>query len=154
MSAVLNLPNASLRKMTTRDLKAVLEIENRAYHYPWTEGILRDCMRVGYLCCVYEEDERVLAHGIVSIAADECHVLNLCVDPDDQDRGIGRTILRALLEVARGKKAVTVFLEVRPSNFAALALYRSEGFNEVGERKDYYPAPGGREDALILAKTL
>ena len=115
------------------------------------EGIFKDCFKAGYNCWVCEEMDRILGYSIVSIAVGEAHILNISVDPSEQGQGIGRKMLENLIEVARSKRAETVFLEVRPSNIGALALYQKLGFNEIGVRKDYYPAENGREDALMLA---
>ena len=90
----------------------------------------------------------------MSLAVKECHILNICVDPKRQGQGIGRRLLLELLSIAQAREADTAFLEVRPSNVHARSLYFSEGFNEIGNRRDYYPARFGREDAVILAKTL
>ena len=90
----------------------------------------------------------------MSIAAGEAHVLNLCTAPERQSRGLGRHLLRALLKTARDHRVQRVFLEVRPSNPQAIALYHSEGFNEIGRRPRYYPAATGREDALVMALEL
>ncbi len=154
MSAVINYPGENYRLMTEHDLRAVLEIEQRSYKFPWSEGIFHDCMRFGYSSWVTEVEDRLVAYAVMSIAVQECHILNLCVDPDLQGHGIGRRFLQELLLIAKTRKADTVFLEVRPSNVAALSLYFSEGFNEIGTRRDYYPANVGREDAVILAKSL
>ena len=88
------------------------------------------------------------------MAAGECHVLNLCIDPELRGKGLGRYLMKHLLDLARHHKAEMVFLEVRPSNRHAIALYESMGFNEVGRRRRYYPAKKGREDALVLARNL
>ena len=96
----------------------------------------------------------IVGYGLLSIAADEAHVLNVCAAPEEQGRGHGRRLLRALLQLARGRGAQRVFLEVRPSNPAAIALYHAEGFNEIGRRPRYYPAKAGREDAIVMAKEL
>ena len=94
------------------------------------------------------------AYGIISVAADEAHLLNICVRKESRQQGIGRKMLRHLVAIARRHNTEVIFLEVRPSNAAARALYEDEGFNELGNRRDYYPAGDGREDALILARTL
>ena len=154
MSAVLKLAGFGLRKMTEDDLSAVTEIESAAYDFPWSESIFRDCLRVGYGCWIYAEHDQIVAYGVISTAIGECHVLNLCVKPNLQGRGLGRLMLRRLLRIAAQLSADTAVLEVRPSNTRAIQLYLSEGFNEVGRRKAYYPALSGREDALVLAKTL
>jgi [ribosomal protein S18]-alanine N-acetyltransferase len=151
MSAVLKQPKRIVRSMRVEDLGQVTAIEIAAYAFPWTEGIFRDCLRVGYSCWVLESFGDVLGYGIMSIAYGESHVLNLCVNPQHQGHGHGRELLRRLLDLSE-RYADTAFLEVRPSNAVALDLYLSEGFNEVGRRKGYYPAQRGREDAVILAK--
>ena len=154
MNAVVKLQSFGLRLMSHSDLCEVMDIESSAYEYPWSEGIFRDCMRVGYACWIYEKNELVKAYGVMSIVVGECHILNLCVKPQEQGRGLGRLVLRGLLNIACQYPVDTAILEVRPSNWRAVMLYLSEGFNEVGQRKDYYPAKCGREDALILAKSL
>jgi ribosomal-protein-alanine N-acetyltransferase len=138
------------------DLSEVMAIELRAYPFPWTEGIFRDCLRVGYSCWVLEDEgsERIEGYGVLSLAPDECHLLNLTVRPESQGQGVGRRLLRGLLDQARKHPVDSLFLEVRPSNEAAVRLYLSEGFNEVGVRKRYYPAARGREDALVMARGL
>jgi ribosomal-protein-alanine N-acetyltransferase len=154
MSAVLNDPLFRMRPMSEGDVVQVMAVEGAAYTHPWTEGIFRDCLRVGYCCWVCVVEHSVVAHGVMSVAAGESHVLNVCVHPDWQGRGLGRRILRRLLAIARRHRADTAFLEVRASNAAAIGLYQSEGFNEIGRRRGYYPAEKGREDALLLAKSL
>ncbi|MDH7453437.1 ribosomal protein S18-alanine N-acetyltransferase [Luteimonas composti] len=145
---------ATLRPMREDDLDRVMRIEVRAYPFPWTAGIFRDCLRAAYPAWVLVEDERILGYGVLSVAAGEAHVLNVCIAPEDQGRGHGRRLLRALVRAARGQAAQRVFLEVRPSNPNAIALYHDEGFNEIGRRPRYYPAHEGREDAIVMAKEL
>ncbi len=154
MSAVLQQPQRQLRPMTEEDVESMLAIERRAYPYPWTEGIFRDCLRVGYCCWVCEQDGQLAGYAVMSVGAGESHILNLCVAPPLQGQGLGRFMLCHLLELARTHGADTVLLEVRPSNHAALKLYGDMGFNEVGVRKAYYPAAKGKEDAVILARSL
>ena len=144
----------TLRPMRLAEVAEVMQVERAAYSHPWTEGIFLDCLRVGYCCWVCALDERPVAHGVLSVAAGEAHLLNICVHPDWQGRGVGRRLLHRLLRLAAEHQADTVFLEVRVSNRAAIALYRTAGFNEVGLRRDYYPAPTGREDAIVFARTL
>ncbi len=154
MSAILSNQGNGFRRMRDCDLDEIMDIERNAYEFCWTLGIMRDCLRVGYLCWLYESDGRIEAYGVLSVAAGEAHVLNLCVRKESQGQGLGRKMLRQLIELARRQGAETVLLEVRGSNLAAVRLYHSEGFNEVGVRKDYYPDHHGREDALILAREL
>lgn len=151
MSAVVSLPQPLIRPMHETDLAVALANERAAYEFPWTLGIFRDCLRVGYQCFVRELAGRVVGHGIMSVAAQECHLLNICVHPDYQRHGHGRAMVTHLLDIARRKRAVMALLEVRVSNDAAYRLYTSMGFDEVGVRRNYYPARRGREDAIILA---
>lgn len=144
----------SLRPMREDDLAAVQMIESRAYEFPWTVGIFRDCLRADYPAWVLHEGDRIAGYFLMSIAAGEAHVLNICVAPEMQGQGLGRHLLHALLQVARGRHVSRVFLEVRPSNANAIALYFDEGFNEIGRRPRYYPAKDGREDALVMAMEL
>lgn len=154
MNAVVQEPRFALRPMREEDLAEVMAVEVQAYPHPWTEGIFRDCLRVGYCCWVGVVDRTLVGHGVMSVAAGECHILNLCVHPHWQGRRFGRKMLRRLLAVARTHGADTAFLEVRVSNQAALRLYQAEGFCEVGVRRGYYPADKGREDAVVMARSL
>ncbi|AGA90200.1 ribosomal-protein-alanine acetyltransferase [Thioflavicoccus mobilis 8321] len=154
MSACLLDPAARLRPMVGEDLPAVMRVERAAYPFPWTEGIFRDCLKVGYCCWVAERREELIGHGVMSAAVGECHILNVCVHPDWQGHQLGRMLLRKLLVLGRRHQADTAFLEVRPSNDAAIRLYVAEGFCEVGRRRAYYPAAKGKEDAIIMAKPL
>ena len=140
--------------MARDDLGAVIAIEQRAYPSPWSEGIFRDCLRVGYDAWVIEEGGTMVGYGLLSVAAGEAHLLNLCIDPERQGCGLGRRLLELLLRRAAARAARTVFLEVRPSNLRALRLYSAAGFGEIGHRKDYYPDGAGREDAVLLALEL
>jgi ribosomal-protein-alanine N-acetyltransferase len=143
-----------LRAMRAADLPAVLEVEQSAYEFPWTFDIFRDCLRVGYDCYVLEGPDGLVGHGIMSVAAGECHLLNICVHPLYQRRGLGRALVEFLLARARAKGARTALLEVRVSNRVAYRLYTRLGFHEVGTRRGYYPARVGREDAILLAREL
>jgi ribosomal-protein-alanine N-acetyltransferase len=154
MSAVIKLPLLQFRPMDERDLPAIMEIEVKAYAFPWSKIIFQDCLQVGYCCWVLERDYELVAYAIMSIGANESHILNLCVSPQFQGQGLGGTLLDHMLEIAQKHKADTAFLEVRPTNFGAIKLYFKAGFDEVGIRRNYYPAKCGREDALILARTL
>jgi [ribosomal protein S18]-alanine N-acetyltransferase len=143
-----------VRTMNYPDLKQVVEVEKKAYLYPWTVGIFRDCLRVGYSAWVVTLDACIIGYGIVMLAPGEAHILNICIDPDYQARGLGRYLLRHLIKKSNQTDIDMVLLEVRRSNEGAQQLYLSEGFHELGVRKAYYPAIDGREDAIILAKYL
>lgn len=154
MSAVAITPEPRLRPMRWEDLDAVLANEEASYEFPWNATIFRDCLRVGYLCWVLESAGRVIGHGIMSLGPGECHLLNICVHPYYQRRGLGQRIVEHLLDLARQGGARVALLEVRVSNRTAYNLYMRLGFDEVGVRRNYYPARKGREDAIILARDL
>lgn len=155
MSAVLQDPTPFIRPMGVEDLSTVAGVEVSAYSHPWSEGILRDCLRVGYSCWVCELGEDIVGHAVMSVAVGEAHLLNICVSPDWQGIGVGRRMLKRMLRIAGDRRADTMFLEVRASNLGARGLYESEGFGEIGRRRDYYPAAErGREDALVYAKAI
>jgi [ribosomal protein S18]-alanine N-acetyltransferase len=147
-------PVAGFRPMLFEDVTRIIEIEEQIYTHPWTAGIFRDCIRVGYSCWVYEVDEVIQAYGLLSMAADEAHILNLCVSLDFQGQGLGKKMLYKMLDVAEENNVESIFLEVRESNKVAAKLYEQEGFNQLGVRPDYYPSDEGREDALVFAKSL
>lgn len=148
----------TLRPMCIADLPAVLQVERAAYSTPWSEAIFRDCLRVRYCCLVAASGTLLVGHGVMSVAAGECHILNLCIHPHRHRQGLGRRLLRQLLRLARRQDADTAFLEVRASNRAAMALYQTEGFDEIGRRQGYYPHPQqgnpAREDAVVMARAL
>lgn len=147
-------PSALIRPMTHDDLALVSDIERRSYDFPWSHGVFRDCLLAGYHCIVITSDERVAGYGILSVAAGEAHILNLCVDPNYRSHGYGERLIDAILMRARSTDVREIFLEVRPSNQTALALYRKKGFHKVANRPAYYQAREGREDAAVLAKKL
>jgi ribosomal-protein-alanine N-acetyltransferase len=140
------------RRMTPEDIEQVMTVENEVYEFPWSEQIFIDCIRVGYFCWLALEQQAVVGHAVISIVADESHMLNLSIARNHQGKGYGRQFIEFLVEEARAQQAQTMLLEVRPSNTAAINCYNGAGFNEIGCRKDYYPAQDGREDALLLAR--
>jgi ribosomal-protein-alanine N-acetyltransferase len=149
--AILKQPFPEFRPMRAADLDAVAAIEFAAYAFPWTRGIFRDCLAAGHECWVLARADEVTGYGVLSVAAGEAHLLNVCVAPAVRHQGLGRRLVRRLLDLARWHHAARVFLEVRPSNATAVALYHDLGFNEIGRRVNYYPTRGGREDAIVMA---
>jgi len=143
-----------VRPMRDQDVTTIMDIEQRAYPFPWTAEIFHDCLRAGYSCYVLESSGVLVGYGVMSAGAHEAHILNICVSPEQRGRGYGGMLMERLIEQARWLQAEMMFLEVRPSNRAALQLYARLGFNEIGTRTNYYPAKHGREDALLLAKHL
>ncbi len=140
-----------IRKMTEFDLEPVMSIENQAYDFPWTTGIMSDCLRVGYHCFVYEVDCEIRGYLIFSTVLDEVHLLNVCIDQHYQNKGYGFAFLNWLKNHVREMGSKTLYLEVRASNAAAIHLYETMGFNELGVRPNYYPAKNGKEDAQLYA---
>ncbi|MGP1676948.1 MAG: ribosomal protein S18-alanine N-acetyltransferase [Burkholderiales bacterium] len=153
MSAVLK-PVFELRKMAEADLPAVMAIENAIYAFPWTPGNFRDSLAAGYHCWIYVRDGETIGYAVLMHASDEAHLLNLSIVAGRQRRGYGSLLLQRVCALARERGACRLFLEVRPSNAAALRLYQRHGFRRIGLRRGYYPAPAGREDALILGLPL
>jgi len=145
---------SNFRLMRAEDVDRVFAIDKDIYPFPWTEGIFSDCIKTGHLCVVNEADSHIIAYGVVGMIVDEAHILNLSVRGDCQGQGYGRQMLLYLLELVKRASATRALLEVRESNKVARKLYASLSFEEIGTRKGYYPADGGREDAIVLAKTL
>ena len=157
MSAILkDAPREApqLAAMREADLAEVLAVENAIYSHPWTRGNFADSLRAGYLCRIWRAGGELLGYFVLLVAAGEAHLLNLSVAAARQRSGHGSALLKEAMRVARGLGAQHVFLEVRPSNLGAKALYRRFGFRQVAVRHGYYPAHGGREDALVLTLAL
>jgi ribosomal-protein-alanine N-acetyltransferase len=147
-------PPAIIRVMVHEDLKQTSDIERRSYDFPWSHGVFRDCLLAGYNCIVIERVDLVVGYAILSVAAGEAHILNLCVDPKHRHQRYGERLLDEVLIRARRADVNEIFLEVRPSNTAAIALYKKKGFHQVTQRPAYYQAKDGREDAAVLCKVL
>ena len=147
-------PPTTIREMNHDDLAMVSDIERRSYEFPWSHGVFRDCLLAGYQCVVLIREDRVAGYSILSVAAGEAHILNLCIDPDVRALGYGERMLDEVLYRARSASVREIFLEVRPSNETAIGLYRKKGFHQVAARPAYYQADQGREDAAVLVKKL
>jgi ribosomal-protein-alanine N-acetyltransferase len=147
-------PEVVIRPMRATDVAEVVMIERASYQFPWSEGIFRDCLRVGYVCRVITVSRQVGAYGVMSFGAGEAHILNLCVSETYRRNGMGKRLLATLMERAAAAGMTDAFLEVRPSNTGAIRLYLSLGFEQVGTRRGYYQAVGGREDAAVLKRVL
>jgi [ribosomal protein S18]-alanine N-acetyltransferase len=148
------VPELHIRPMIEIDLPEVSAIEQKSYTFPWSENIFRDCLRVGYTCRALDLEGRIIGYGVMSLGAGEAHILNVCVREEFRTVGFGRRLLEHLLERAAGAGVGEAFLEVRPSNLAAIRLYQKLGFEQIGIRRGYYQAPDGREDAIVLKLAL
>lgn len=143
-----------LREMTEADLGAVLRIEREVHAHPWTLGNFSDALRSGYQCKVFESAGVVMGYAVMMLAVDEAELLDIAIDKAHQRKGIGRKLLEAMSSLARHANMRRMVLEVRASNQPAIALYRASGFEQIGLRRDYYPAANGREDAILMGKGL
>ena len=150
MSAELKAVPGTIREMRQADVTVVATIEQGAYEFPWSPGIFRDCLLAGYTSLVLEHSGKVIGYGIMSVAAGESHLLNLVLSESARRMGNGRRLLEHLMELARRAGVEGIYLEVRPSNLRALALYERAGFEVLGRRRGYYRARGGTEDAVVL----
>lgn len=153
MSAVLKQAY-QLRAMQMADLDAVMAIEPTIYSYPWTRGNFSDSLNSGYSAWVLEANQTIIGYALLMVILDEAHLLNLSVAKDQQKQGLGRYLLEHMLQIAKNHKAANMFLEVRPSNISAIVLYENMGFCEMAVRRGYYPAPNGREDAILMGLAL
>ncbi len=166
MSALPHSPSLplSFRRISEADIESIAAIERRVYEFPWTAGNFRDALLSGYRfwgCWAHghpdssgQGGDQLVGYAIIMLAIDEAHLLNIAVDARWQRQGIGRRTLQFAMEDARSKECVMLYLEVRPSNQIAQALYEDMGFIKHGIRKAYYPARAGREDALFLGLVL
>jgi ribosomal-protein-alanine N-acetyltransferase len=159
MAAVLRPSEARFAPMAEAPLDAVLAVEAAAYSHPWTRGNFRDSLTAGYQAQVLEggdgADAELLGYFVAMAGVGEVHLLNLTVAPAHQGCGWGRAMLEALAVWSRGQQAQWLWLEVRPSNPRAIAVYETAGFRRVGLRKRYYPAAAGeREDAIVMSLKL
>src|SRR6201996_5596274 len=144
------VPDILIRPMAESDVSDVIAVERASYQFPWSEGIFRDCLRVGYICRVITINDKIIGYGVMSVGAGDAHILNLCIGPSYRCRGVGKRLLTYLIDRGTAAGMTEAFLEVRPSNTSAIRLYLSLGFEQVGIRRGYYQAVGGREDAAVL----
>ena len=140
-----------MRDMTPADIDAVLAIEQAVQTYPWTRGNFIDALANDYVCRVDQEQDEIRGYAVLRPVLDEAELLSIGVAAGHQRKGLGRAMLLEMLDLSCERNMLRVFLEVRASNAAALALYRSSGFGEIGVRRDYYKNASGSEDAITMA---
>ncbi len=151
MNALVSSIPGEFRPLTEADLDTVMPVENDIYLFPWTRGNFVDALNSGYSAWISRDGAGgVVSYGVLMPVLDEVHLLNLSVARSYQGQGQGFRTLEWLASVARDYGAASMLLEVRPSNAAALRLYQRYGFERIGVRRNYYPAPSGREDALVM----
>jgi ribosomal-protein-alanine N-acetyltransferase len=150
LSAQLQSLHPVIRALRPEDVEDIMAIELASYPYPWTRGIFSECLRIGYGCFGLQLGSELVAYAIHNWAADEAHLLNLCVHPQHQRQGLGSLLLEHAIGHVRSHGCGVIFLEVRPSNPEAERLYRRRGFTRIGLRPAYYRAAEGREDAIVM----
>ena len=139
-----------IRCMLPADLDGVVAVEHEVFLFPWTRGNFSDSLNAGYHCRVLEQSGHIFGYGVMTIGADEAHLLTLSIAAGWQRQGWGEKLLQQFICIAREHHAKSMFLDVRESNRAAAKLYERIGFRNIAKRKDYYPAMGGREDSLVM----
>ncbi|MGV0005528.1 MAG: ribosomal protein S18-alanine N-acetyltransferase [Candidatus Porifericomitaceae bacterium WSBS_2022_MAG_OTU9] len=154
MSAAVDVLQPVLRTMQLSDVVQICNLEKASYSFPWTERNFCDCLKFNYMCHVLEYGGTVAAYSICQVFPPEGHILNLCVDPEQRRYGFARLLLGFIQQQAVARQARHIYLEVRPSNLEAVALYLGENFVRVGCRPEYYPGLNGREDAILMRKWL
>jgi len=143
------------RKMLLEDVANVLKIEREANTFPWSVKNFEDSLKSNHQAWVFVDHlDEIVGFTIVQKVVDEAHLLNICVKPSEQGKGIGREILNHVIDYATRISSVLIVLEVRSSNTRAQKLYLYAGFNEMSVRKNYYPAEEGREDAILMGLDL
>ncbi|BBQ85625.1 MULTISPECIES: ribosomal protein S18-alanine N-acetyltransferase [Enterobacteriaceae] len=141
----------TISTLSTTDLPRAFDIERRAHAFPWSEKTFVSNQGDRYLNFQMSVDGKMAAFAITQVVLDEATLFNIAVDPAYQRRGLGRELLEHLIETLETRGVLTLWLEVRASNHAAIALYESLGFNEATIRRNYYPTAEGREDAIVMA---
>ncbi|NOU25795.1 MAG: ribosomal protein S18-alanine N-acetyltransferase [Methylotenera sp.] len=140
--------------MRMEDLDTIMAIEQHIYPYPWTRGNFKDALNSGYSAWLLMHNEAIIGYSLMMLVLDEAHLLNLSIAKAYQKQGLGRYLLEYMVEIAKNNQMANMFLEVRPSNLSAIALYENMGFNEMAIRRGYYPAANGREDAVLMGLAL
>lgn len=140
----------TIRPMTAADLSRVFDIEQVSHPSPWPLKGLQESLQ-NHAAFVLEHQGRVVGFAFVQRILDEAHLLDIAIDPSCRGQGLGRELLRQLMDDVLVQGITIWFLEVRVSNAAAISLYQSLGYNELSLRRNYYDGPEGKEDALLMA---
>ena len=143
-----------LRLLNEKDIPALVTIEKVIQFSPWSEDTFYQCIIFGAQCWVIEVKQQIVGFVLFFSKVGEGHILNVGVHPEYQRQGYGQRLMEKILTVAAEEMLSTLYLEVRSSNEAAIALYKKVGFHPVGLRKNYYKNQDRYEDALVLEKTL
>lgn len=152
--------NHTISAMQISDLDAVLAIEQGSYAFPWSSRLFEDSLSAGHRCLVITGRNNsgvtcIMGYSVVMVAVGEAQLLNLCINKQYRGAGLGQYLLKHNLALLEADGEIeNIYLEVRQGNAVGMAVYLKAGFHQVGIRKNYYPAPGGREDAMVLTKQI
>jgi len=138
--------------MTAEHLDEVAELERVCFSVPWSRNMLAeelDNLLSAFLVAL-DNSGAVVGYAGLQVVLDEGYITNVAVRPDCRRQGIAGKLLQVFLDFAQGNKLAFLTLEVRASNYDAIALYGSRGFRSVGRRKNYYEHP--KEDAIIMTR--
>lgn len=144
----------TIRPITPKDAPTLLALEESTQPLPWSLEAFEKCIAIGFPGWIIFQGNVAIGFIMVSIGAQECHILNICVHPHYQGKKFGKTLLTHALLWAKRHAVDMVYLEVRRSNHRAIQLYRKSHFKEIGERKNYYPLVSGYEDAIVFARDI
>lgn len=137
-----------------QDIDIALDIERESNPFPWTVKNFKDCIEKGYYSLVLKEGMKVIGFAILSVSTEESHLLNIGLTSSKRGQGLGKELLEKIIMAAEVMGSKKIFLEVRISNVIAIDLYKTSGFKEIGLRKNYYRTKEGREDAILMSKSL
>ena len=137
-----------------QDIDIALDIERESNPFPWTVKNFKDCIEKGYYSLVLKEGMKVIGFAILSVSTEESHLLNIGLTAPKRGQGLGKELLEKIIMAAEVMGSKKIFLEVRISNVIAIDLYKTSGFREIGIRKNYYRTKEGREDAILMSKSL
>ncbi len=138
-----------IKPMVAADAPRCAELERLLFagDDPWSPQAFLDALAAGHYYLSARDGDSLIGYAGLARVGVQAEVHTLSVDPAHHRRGIGRALLRAVLDRARG---ATVFLEVRTDNDSAISLYRSEGFEVIGTRRRYYRPSGA--DAFTMRR--
>ncbi len=144
--------------LQAKNLAEVFKIENKASKHPWSKKAHQDSVQQNYPSLFLTSQGKMVGFIVFNFLADECHLLNIAIDPELQGNGHGQQLIKAMIDEAELAQMKMVILEVRKSNLSALNLYRKLNFEQIGLRKNYYRSSSEqdstREDAIVMQKAL
>jgi ribosomal-protein-alanine N-acetyltransferase len=143
----------TLSKLDITHLDAMMTIEKQCHSHPLTEKLMRSCLSGRYSAFGLYSEDTLVAFYIVEQAGPDYTLMDICVTPNQQGKGLARIMIKHLQAFVASHNGENIFLEVRASNERAISLYEQSDFIEYSIRKDYYPAENGKEDAVLMMFT-